>query len=287
MAQSSPISAPGTALITGASSGIGHAFALLFARHGYDLVLVARNLAALNAVADQIRAEHGVQVLVCMKDLSAPNAAKELFAEVQARDIAIDVLINDAGFAMQGPFVENDTNSVLNMLQVNVVALTHLTRLFLPPMQKRGSGKILNMSSIGAYMPGPLMAAYFASKAFVLSLSEALANELHGTGVTVTALCPGPTRTKFAHRARLIDTKAFRGNLMEAADVAQEGYDAMMKGKVSLITGFKHRMQMLPTPLVPRRLMAYFARQYHETSADAKGRAAALGWSHAAESAES
>lgn len=254
-----------TALITGASSGIGYEFALLCARQGCDVVLVARNRAALNVLAERCRQEHGVNAEVCVKDLSLPTAPAELFEELQRRQIAVDVLINDAGFAMQGPFAEGDVASLLDMLQVNIVALTHLTRLLLPGMVERGRGRILNMASIGSFMPGPLMAAYFASKAYVLSLSEALANELHGTGVTVTALCAGPTRTKFAHRARLTESRAFRGSLLEAAEVAREGFAAMMKGRRVLISGRKLRLQMLPASLMPRRLLAYFARQYHET----------------------
>jgi uncharacterized protein len=272
MAQGPTRPAAGTALITGASSGIGYEFALLFARGGYDLVLVGRNRSALNTLASRIRTEFDRLAEVFAKDLSVPTAPDELFCDVQRAGIEVDVLVNDAGFAMQGAFVENDVATLLDMLQVNIVTVTQLTRLFLPGMIARGRGKILNMSSIGAFMPGPLMAAYFASKAYVLSLSEALTNELQGTGVTVTALCPGPTRSKFALRARLTDTKAFRGTLMEPADVAQQGFDAMMKGKGVVITGFKHRMQLLPTPLVPRRLLAYFARQYHEIPS-ANGRA--------------
>lgn len=267
MAQGSTQLAAGTALITGASSGIGYEFALLFARSGYDLVLVGRNRAALNALAARVQQDFERAAEVCAKDLSVHTAPDELFCELNRKGIVIDALINDAGFAMQGPFIDNDVATLIDMLQVNIVTLTHLTRLFLPGMISRGRGKILNMASIGAFMPGPLMAAYFASKAYVLSLSEALANELQGTGVTVTALCPGPTRSKFAARARLTDTKAFRGTLMEPADVAQQGFEALMKGKSVLIAGFKHRMQLLPTPLVPRRLLAYFARQYHQTPA--------------------
>jgi uncharacterized protein len=263
MARSQP--AAGTALITGASSGIGHEFALLCARAGYDLILVARNRAALASLAERCHLEHGVDAQVCVADLSQHAAPAELFAELQRLNVTVDLLVNDAGFAMQGPFVENETTALIDMLQVNIVALTHLTRLLLPGMVKRGRGRILNMASIGSYMPGPLMAGYFASKAYVLSLSEALANELHGTGVTVTALCAGPTRTKFAQRARLTESRAFRGSLMEPADVARAGFVAMMRGRQVLITGLKLRLQMLPTPLLPRRLLACFARQYHET----------------------
>jgi len=273
-----------TALITGASSGIGLEFAVILARQGFDLVLVARSRTSLAALAERLREEHAVRVDVFACDLSSTATADRLFHELLEQNITIDVLINDAGFAMQGPFVDNDESNLVDMLQVNIVALTQLTRAFLPGMVKRGHGRILNLASIGSFMPGPLMASYFASKAYVLSLSEALANELRGTGVTVTALCPGPTRTKFAQRARLSDTKAFRGTLMEASDVAREGFEAMMKGKTVLITGFKMRMQMFPTPLVPRRLLAMFARQYHETTgARGEGADAARRWTPAAD----
>ena len=279
--------AAGTALITGASSGIGYEFALLFARGGYDLVLVGRNRSALEALASRVMEQFDVRAEVCALDLAAPSAPDELFSDLQRRRVYVDALINDAGFAMQGSFAENDVPTLLEMLQVNIISLTHLTRLFVPQMIDRGRGKILNMASVGAFMPGPLMAAYFASKAYVLSLSEALANEVQGTGVTVTALCPGPTRTRFALRAHLTDTKAFRGRLMEPADVAQEGFDALMKGKTVVISGFKHRMQLLPTPLVPRRLLAFFARQYHETPSAALGHDAAGTWVPAPEPAHS
>ena len=255
----------GTALVTGASSGIGYELALLLAQHGYNLVAVARNRSALAALANRVQADFGVHVECLSKDFSHSIAVEELIGELQDRKLSIDVLVNDAGFAMQGALKDNDVSTLLDMLQVNIMTVTHLTRRLLPPMVHRGRGKILNMSSIGAFMPGPLMAAYFASKAYVLSLSEALANELRGSGVTVTALCPGPTRSRFAQRAKLTDTKAFRGTLLEPADVAREGFEAMMKGKTVMIPGLKHRMQLFPTPLVPRRLLAYFARQYHET----------------------
>jgi short-subunit dehydrogenase len=272
----------GTALVTGASSGIGYELALLLARQGYKIVAVARNRAGLTSLADHIRDEFGVLGECFSKDLAYCTVTDELLAELQERNLLIDVLVNDAGFAMQGQFKDNDVSTLLDMLQVNIMTVTHLTRSLLPPMVQRGRGKILNISSIGAFMPGPLMAAYFASKAYVLSFSEALANELRGTGVTVTALCPGPTRSRFAQRAKLIDTKAFRGTLMEPADVAREGFDAMMKGKTVVIAGLKHRIQLLPTPLVPRRLLAYFARQYHE--APPAGHTAAQGWQTGPES---
>jgi short-subunit dehydrogenase len=263
-AQSSA-SSGGTALVTGASSGIGYEISLLLARHGYDLFLVGRNRAALGVLSSRVREEFGVSAEICPKDLSVHTAPDEIFAEIERKQLVVDVLVNNAGFAIQGAYQDSDIATLLDMLLVNITAVTHLTRLILPGMIRRGNGRILNMSSVGAFMPGPLMAAYFASKAYVLSLSEALANELQGTGVTITALCPGPTRSKFAIRAGLTDTKAFRGTLMDPSSVAQAGVEGMLKGKRVVIAGFKHRMQLLPTPLVPRRVLAYFARQYHET----------------------
>jgi hypothetical protein len=272
-------SSPQRALVTGASSGIGYEFALILARHGYDLVLVARSRQVLALTADKIREKYPVDIETIATDLSQPGSCEELFNEVARKKLAIDVLINDAGFAMQGPFVENKTAALLDMLQVNVVALTHLTRLFLPQMIQRRNGRILNMASVGSFMPGPMMAAYFATKAYVLSLSEAIANELQGTGVTVTALCPGPTRTQFAHRANLVNTRAFRGSLMEANQVAKEGFHALMKGKPVLITGFKMRLQMCPARFLPRYWLAFFARRYHETqTAPATDSVEMTGW---------
>jgi uncharacterized protein len=254
-----------SALVTGASSGIGYEISLLLARQQCDLVLVGRNRAALTKLSDHVRGAFGVRTLVWATDLSERSATADLFDELERKKIQLDVLVNNAGFAMQGLYAENDLPALLDMLQVNIATVTHLTRLILPGMIRRGRGRILNMASIGAFMPGPLTAAYFASKAYVLSLSEALANELQGTGVTVTALCPGPTRTRFAARAGLTDTRAFGGALLEPAAVAREGIDAMMRGRTVVIPGVKHRLQILPTFLVPRRVLAYFSRKYHET----------------------
>ena len=254
-----------TALVTGASSGIGYEMAVLLARNGFDLVLVARNRLAMTVLANRLSTEFSVKVAIYPSDLSERGSTRALFTQLQKDGVVIDVLVNNAGFAIQGPLVDHDNATLLDMLEVNIAALTHLIRLFLPGMIERGHGRILNVSSIGAFMPGPMTAAYFASKAYVLSLSEALANEVRGTGVTVTAMCPGPTRTKFAQRARLTATKAFQGHLMEPEAVALAGYDAMMKGRSVVVPGLKHRMQLFPTPLVPRRVLAYFARQYHET----------------------
>ncbi|HZC76160.1 MAG TPA: SDR family oxidoreductase, partial [Ktedonobacterales bacterium] len=195
-----------TALVTGASSGIGEELARLFARDGYDLVLVARGKTQLEALAAELRQRHGVSLTVLATDLAQPAAAQAIYDELTRAGITVDVLVNNAGYATYGSFTEIPAETELAMLQVNMAALTHLCKLFLPPMVRRGSGRVLNVASTAAFQPGPLMAAYYASKAYVLSLSEALANELRGTGVTVTALCPGPTRSGFQSRAKMEDS---------------------------------------------------------------------------------
>src|SRR5919201_510439 len=190
-----------TALITGASSGIGYELTQLFARDGYDLVLLARSQARLAQVADDLQHRYGVAVRVLAYDLAQPTAPTQIVAQLQQEDLAIEALVNNAGFATYGPFVATDLATELEMIQVNVVALTQLTKLLLPGMLQRRSGRILNVASTAAFQPGPLTAVYSATKAYVLSFSEALANEVRGSGVRVTALCPGPTRSGFQRRA--------------------------------------------------------------------------------------
>jgi len=209
-----------TALITGASGGIGYELALLFARDQYDCVLVARSRDKLDELAARLESEFRVKTLVVAKDLSKPSTVDEIYEEVTAASLKVDALVNNAGFPVYGRFVETDLQAELEMLQVNVVALTALTKLFLRGMVERGTGHVLNLASTAAFVPGPLMAVYYASKAYVLSFSEALANELKGTGVTVTALAPGPTRSGFQERGKLEDARLVRGSLADAASVA-------------------------------------------------------------------
>jgi len=189
-----------TALITGASGGIGYELALLCARDGFDCILVARSRDKLDELAARLESEFRVKTLVVARDLAKPTAVDEIYEEVSAASMSVDVLVNNAGFPVFGLFTQTDLRVELEMLQVNVVALTALTKLFLHSMVERRAGRILNLASTAAFEPGPLMAVYYASKAYVLSFSEALANELHGTGVTVTALAPGPTRTTARRR---------------------------------------------------------------------------------------
>ncbi len=188
---------PKTALITGASSGIGYELSKLFAQDSYDLVLIARSENKLQDLAAKLQNEFGSQVKVIVQDLGINFAPKTIFSQLQEENITIDVLVNNAGFATYGLFTETDLQAELEMMQVNMVALTHLTKLFLPGMVQRRQGKILNIASTAAFQPGPLMAVYYATKAYVLSFSEAIANELIGTGVTVTVLCPGQQNQVF------------------------------------------------------------------------------------------
>lgn len=248
--------AQGTALVTGASSGIGAELARLCAGDGYDLILVARRADRLQELAASLT----VAVRCIPADLAGPGAPDAIFDAV--RDTRIDVLINNAGVGLRGPFAETDWNAQAALMQVNMTAPVHLTRLFLPDMLRRRSGRILNVASTAAFVPGPFMALYYASKAFLLSFSEAVANELKGTGVTATVLCPGPTRTGFFQAAGIEDSNLLRGgNVMEAAAVAREGYRAMMDGKAEAIAGTRNRWMMRGARLAPRSALAEVTRR--------------------------
>ncbi len=253
-----------TALITGASSGIGYELALLFARGGYDCILVARSQDKLRELADRLEREHHIKTLVVGKDLSKPTAVDEIYEEVTAAGLAVDVLVNNAGFPVFGLFVETDLMIELEMLQVNVVALTALTTLFLKGMVERRAGRILNLASTAAFLPGPLMAVYYASKAYVLSFSEALANELRGTGVTVTALCPGPTRTGFQKRGVMEDSRLVQGSIADAASVALAGYRGLMAGKTVVIPGFSNKLVPWVVRLSPRGVVTRVVRRMQD-----------------------
>ncbi len=251
-----------TALVTGASSGIGLDLATSCARGGFNLVLVARRAAELEAVATRLREQTGRDVATIAADLSEATAADQLAAELTGRALAIDVLINNAGYAQYGAFAETDAGDELRMMQLNMITLTRLTKFLLPPMQARHWGKILNVASTAAFMPGPLMAVYYATKAYVLSFSEALNEELRGSGVTVTALCPGPTQTGFQARAQMEDSKLVRGRqIMSSATVARIGYTAMMRGTPVVIPGTMNRLQALAPRFLPRRLMPTLVRR--------------------------
>jgi uncharacterized protein len=253
-----------TALITGASGGIGYELALLFARDGFDCILVARSHDQLNALAARMESEFRVKTLVLPKDLSKATAVDEIYEEVSAASMPVDVLVNNAGFPVYGLFTETDLDTELQMLQVNVVALTQLTKLFLRGMIERRYGRILNLASTAAFEPGPLMAVYYASKAYVLNFSEALANELHGTGVTVTTLAPGPTRTGFQKRGRLEDSRLVQGNIGDAPSVALAGYRGLMAGKTLVIPGFSNKLIPWIVRVSPRGVVTRVVRRMQE-----------------------
>jgi len=253
-----------TALITGASGGIGYELALLCARDGFDCILVARSRDKLDELAARLESEFRVKTLVVARDLAKPTAVDEIYEEVSAASMSVDVLVNNAGFPVFGLFTQTDLRVELEMLQVNVVALTALTKLFLHSMVERRAGRILNLASTAAFEPGPLMAVYYASKAYVLSFSEALANELHGTGVTVTALAPGPTRTGFQKRGVMEDSRLVQGQIADARSVAAAGYRGMMSGKTIVIPGFTNKLIPWVVRVSPRGVVTRVVRRMQE-----------------------
>jgi short-subunit dehydrogenase len=254
------------ALVTGPSSGIGLELATLLARDRHDLVLVARSREKLEEIGRGLTEEYGVTATVLAHDLADPASPGIIAGEIAARGIAVDILVNNAGFGVYGFFAETPLTRELEMIQVNVTALTHLTKLFLPGMIARRQGRILNVASTAAFQPGPLMAVYYATKAFVLSLSEALANETRETGVTVTALCPGPTVTDFQKQAGLEDTTLFNNPfVMSAAEAARAGYEGMMRGRRVVIPGLANAMLVQGTRIAPRRLSTAIARRFQES----------------------
>jgi uncharacterized protein len=251
-----------TALITGATGGIGLELARCFARDGYQLILVARRAAELNALAQRFVQDHKIKVETISADLSEPRSADELVAEIGRRGLRVDVLVNNAGYGQYGAFIETDADAELRMINLNMVTLTRLSKLLLPGMVARRWGKIMNVASTAAFMPGPLMAVYYASKAYVLSLSEALNEELRGSGVSVTALCPGPTQTDFQARAKMEDTRLMQSRqVMDAATVAQIGYEALMRSQPLVIPGRMNRLQAFATRLLPRRIVPGMVRR--------------------------
>ena len=255
-----------TALVTGGSGGIGLELARVLARNGFDLVLVARSRDTLEAAAGQLEGTFDVKAHVFASDLRIPEAPQTIFDFLLNEDIQIDALINNAGFGLGGEFAETELRRELDMIQVNIAALTHLTKLFVPGMIKRHSGRVLNVASTAAFQPGPLMAVYYATKAYVLSFSEALAEELRNTGVTVTALCPGPTQTEFADVAHLTSSRLFTTfGVADAADVAHYGFDAMMHGKRLAIPGIRNKIVAQANRFAPRALSAKLARLAQET----------------------
>lgn len=254
-----------TALVTGASGGIGEELARLFAADGHDLVLVARSRDKLARLAEELQAKHGIEARVLAADLARVEAPREIFEELEGASVTVDALVNNAGFGSYGLFAETDLKSELDLLQVNIVALTHLTKLFLPPMLARRRGYVMNVASTAAFQPGPLMAVYYASKAYVLSLSEALTNECRGTGVVVSALCPGPTETGFVAAAPgMSESKLFDRTVMDARTVAEAGYRGLLAGRAIVIPGWRNNLLARSIGLFPRGLVTKVVRGIQE-----------------------
>lgn len=251
-----------TALITGASSGIGLELAKIHAKNGDSLILVARSEDKLIQLAEELKKKYKIETEVIAKDLSKIGSAKELYDEIKGKGLNIEYLINNAGFGDYGEFINTDWEKENQMIQLNITALTQLTKLFLPEMVARKSGKVMNVASIASFLPGPLMAIYYASKAFVLHFSEAVNNEVKEHNVSVTALCPGPTMSGFQDAANLGESKFFQGNKFPSSkEVAEYGYQAMQKGKVVAIHGIMNKLTVFLLRFVPRSWVVNLVRK--------------------------
>lgn len=250
-----------TALITGASSGIGLELAKIHASKGDNLILVARSIEKMQTLKSELENSYKISVHLIKKDLSIHDAPKEVFDEVKKKNIAIDYLINNAGFGDYGMFYETSWTKEEMMINLNITALTQLTKLFVIDMLANKKGKIMNVASTAAFQSGPTMAVYYATKAYVLSFSEAIQNELEGTGITVTALCPGATESGFMDAANVGESKLFKGRkLPSSKEVAIYGYQAMMEGKTVAIHGFMNRVMAVSAQLFPRKMVVKMTR---------------------------
>lgn len=251
-------------LITGASSGIGRALADQFAANGHELVLVARREEKLEDAARTFADRYGTNCELVAMDLSTPESPFSLHEEVVNRDIEVEVLVNNVGIGTQGKFVDIDAEQEADQMQLNMVTPTQLAKLFGQGMVERGSGKILNVASLAAFLPGPYMAVYYASKSYMVSLTEAIAEELDSEGVTVTALCPGPVKTEFQERAEMTDTRIGSSRFQDVETVAEAGYDGVMAGETVVIPGLEYRTLIPLTRVVPdallRKVVGWFNR---------------------------
>lgn len=247
-------------LITGASNGIGYELAKIFAKKGHHLILVARRENKLHEIAKEFRANHPIKALVIPQDVSQADAADKIFDQIKAWGVSVNNLVNNAGFYVQNAFSDTEWKKEQELIQLQCINHTKLVKLFLPEMLKRKDGGILNVCSTGSFMPGPYNAIYCAAKSFMLSFSEALAEELSGTGIRVTALCPGGTNTSF----QKFDKRKvnFIHPLMKASVVAKSGYDAFIQGKRIIIPGMANKMQVFALRFLPRWLAARYAGKY-------------------------
>ena len=254
-----------TALITGATKGIGYELTKLFAEDSYNLVLVARNKDRLKEIQEELGEKHNINVTIIAKDLSLPNAALEIFRETIRKQISVDVLVNNAGIGDYEIFNNANLSKISQIMQINIVSLTELTKYYLKGMVYRKEGKILNVSSMAAFQPGPYMAVYYASKAYIQSFSEAIACELKKTGVTVTALCPGPTKSGFQHEVGSESSTLAKLNLLSSSEyVAKYGYNALLDGKRVAIPGFINTSIVNTAKFFPRRTTVQVVKRMQE-----------------------
>jgi uncharacterized protein len=256
-----------TVLITGASGGIGLALAHQFAAAGYDLVLTARSEERLRTVAREMEERFKVTATVIAADLEASEAPKALVDELSRRGLTIDALVNNAGFGLQGEFVKQPLERNLQMIQLNITALTALTGLLVPAMVARGYGEVLNIASTAGFQPGPLMAVYYASKAYVLSFTEAIANELAGTGVVVTTLCPGATHTGFSSLAQMEGSRLFASGVMGPEEVARIGFMGLKRARRVVVPGTMNKIIAASVRFAPRGVVTAIARRMQERPA--------------------
>jgi len=253
------------ALITGASTGIGKELAHIHAEKGGDLIIIARSKDKLESLKTDLEEKHGTEVMVIAKDLGSIEAPNEIYREIIAAEIQVDYLINNAGFGALGKFHDLDYDRQISMINLNVTSLTALTRLFLPDFVKRNKGKILNTSSTASFMPGPLQAVYFATKAYVTFFSNALSEELHDTNITVTNLMPGATESEFGATSGMDKTQMFT-KTASARSVAEDGYNAMLKGKIDVVSGLTgaQKMMMAMIPFTPKKMLLKQIRKMQE-----------------------
>ena len=254
-----------TALITGASSGIGLNFSHKYAEAGHDVILVARSVSKLQSLSAELESKYKIKAHVIPSDLSQPGSVKALYIQVKELGLEVDVLINNAGFGLFGEFEKTELSKELDMIQVNITALTELSKYFGADMVERRKGQILNVASTAAFQPGPLMAVYYATKAYVLSLTEALANEWEQYGIKVMALCPGATKTGFRDTADLQESKLFQSGVMSVENVVEEAYKQMSdKGKVIIIPGLRNKILAKSIRFMPRKMVTNIVRKVQE-----------------------
>ena len=253
-----------TALITGASSGIGLELARVFAKNQIDLVITARSEGKLAEIKKELEQDHGIRVKIIPANLSEYENAEDIYRIIKEKNIEVEYLVNNAGFGDYGNFHESDWTKQEAMINLNITSLTYLTHLFLKDMVRRKCGRILNVASTAAFQPGPLLSVYYATKAFVLHFSEAIANELQGTGITVTTLCPGPTQSSFADTANMGNSALFKRKLPTSREVAEYGFKAMIAGKTVAIHGTQNKILRQAGRFAPRKVMTAIVRKIQE-----------------------